>query len=105
MIVWTLGERLAKARRIAGIDRQEMADYLGLTTQAVGHYEGDRRTPKLGVLRLWALRCGVPLEWLQYGDTPPRPVVIAAAEPTPDEQPKHDSWYKHANGRELAAAA
>lgn len=79
VVVWTLGDRLAKARRVSGVSRDEMADYLGLSPQAVSNYEADRRTPKLGMVRLWALRTGVELEWLRYGDTMPRPEVVAGA--------------------------
>jgi transcriptional regulator with XRE-family HTH domain len=45
-----------------------MADYMGLSNSAIGLYETDARLPKLAVLRVWAVRTGVPLEWLRYGD-------------------------------------
>jgi transcriptional regulator with XRE-family HTH domain len=53
---------------MAGLHQRDVAEYLGLSSGAVGMYELDVRQPKLGVLRLWAMRCGVPLEWLQSGD-------------------------------------
>jgi transcriptional regulator with XRE-family HTH domain len=62
-----LGDRLRKARLSAGLDQRDIADYLGMSHAAVGFYELDRRVPKLAVLRVWALRCGVPLDWLRYG--------------------------------------
>jgi hypothetical protein len=59
---WTLGERLWKARRAAGISREEMGEYLGYTSQGLGLFEGDQRVPKKAIIRLWALRfwqCGL----------------------------------------------
>lgn len=65
-------DRLRKALRFAGVSVGEMADYLGVTRQTVGRYinghvGADRRT-----LRLWAIRCRVPLEWIESGEMLPR---------------------------------
>lgn len=68
---WTLGDRLAKARRHAGVSRAAMAAYLGISPSAISTYEVDTREPKLQTLRLWAVRTGVPLPWLVDGDLPP----------------------------------
>ena len=65
---WTLGDRLTKARHCAEVSQQEMADYLGLSRPALSYYETGVSMPKLGTLRLWALRTGVSLDWLRYGD-------------------------------------
>ena len=69
---WDVADRLRKALRFADLGVGEMADYLGVSRNTVGRYinghaRADRRT-----LRLWALRCGVPLGWLQTGETLPR---------------------------------
>lgn len=61
---WTRGDRMAKARRAAGVTREEMGNYLGMSPQGCGMYENDQRFPKLAIMRLWAMRCGVPLAWL-----------------------------------------
>jgi transcriptional regulator with XRE-family HTH domain len=58
---------MMKARRFAGVSQGEMADYLGMTRQALSRYENGASV-KLPILRLWVMRCGVPLEWLQSGD-------------------------------------
>lgn len=77
VVVWTLGDRLAKSRRLAGISREAMAEYLGMSPQAVSNYENDHRVPKLTVLRSWSARTGMDLGWLRYGDTPPGPGGLA----------------------------
>lgn len=62
---WTLGDRLRKARTTAGIERPDMADDIGCTERTISSYELDQtRVPKL-VIRQYALRTGVPLEWLR----------------------------------------
>jgi DNA-binding XRE family transcriptional regulator len=40
VVVWTLGDRLAKSRRVAGVSRDEMAEYLGFSPQAVSNLRG-----------------------------------------------------------------
>ena len=67
---WDLGDRLAKALRVAGLTNSEMAEYLGVSRNTVSNYINahtriDRRTRML-----WAMRTGVPLEWLETGQTP-----------------------------------
>ncbi|MDP9073942.1 MAG: helix-turn-helix domain-containing protein [Actinomycetota bacterium] len=65
---WTLGDRLAKARRTADVERKELADYLGVSVRALGGYELGERVPRMAVLRSWAERCNVPLSWLLTGE-------------------------------------
>jgi transcriptional regulator with XRE-family HTH domain len=65
---WTLGDRLDKALHDAGMGKQEMADFLEVSRNTVGAYCADRQRPSGAVLRAWALRTGVPLEWLKRGD-------------------------------------
>jgi DNA-binding XRE family transcriptional regulator len=66
---WTLGDRLAKSRRHIGMQRDEMADYLGVSAPTVSNYENDKREPSLHVVTKWAVRCGVDFAWLATGDT------------------------------------
>lgn len=61
-------DRLGKALRLAGMTSGEMAQYLGVHRNSVtnwvhGHNSADKRT-----LMLWALRTGVPLQWLEKGE-------------------------------------
>lgn len=63
---WTLGDRLAKARRHAGLSQAELARRLGIHRNTVGWYESDRHTDSLTyrVLIAWANECGVTVAWL-----------------------------------------
>ena len=69
MIQWELKDRLRKALEVGGVTRDEMADELGVTPPTVSRYLLGKITPKRGDLKLWALRCGVPFEWLRGDDT------------------------------------
>lgn len=69
---WSLGDRMAKAMRHAGVSRAEMADYLGVAINTVSTWTGDRIIPGKQTLRLWALRCGVGLDWLEGREESPR---------------------------------
>lgn len=71
---WTLGDRMRKARELTGLERAEFAAELGISRNTVTNYEHDKtERPRMLVLRSWALRCGVSLDWLQHGDVPPTP--------------------------------
>lgn len=60
-------DRLAKALRLAAITSNEMADHLDVSRTTISNYINGRTQPKRSVLRDWALRTGVPLEWLETG--------------------------------------
>ena len=62
-------DRLGKALKHRGIKVGEMADYLGVSRNTVGNYINGRTSPDKRTLRLWALRTGVPMEWLEHGST------------------------------------
>lgn len=62
--------RMALALERAGVSVQDMADYLEISRSSVGHYLSGRRAPPGAVLRLWAMRCHVPYEWLKSGEGP-----------------------------------
>jgi transcriptional regulator with XRE-family HTH domain len=63
-----LGERLRRARRAAGLSTSEMASELGIHRNMISRWENGRDQPKRMVLLAWAMRCGVPLEWLEHGE-------------------------------------
>lgn len=62
-------DRLRKARELSGLDRAALADEIGVSRNTIGNYEG-RATSHLKpiVLRQWALRTGVPYQWLLTGE-------------------------------------
>lgn len=61
---WTLGERMWKARKDAGLSSTAMADQLGVSSNTIGNYEAGRTTPSLATLKLWSEVTNVPLSWL-----------------------------------------
>lgn len=65
-----LPDRLRKAMEYAGLELIDMAEYCGVSRFTVSRYMNGRNEIGIGMLRLWAMRTGVPLEWLQTGETP-----------------------------------
>ena len=79
---WDLADRMRKALRHSGIGAQEIADYLGVSRTSVSSWINGRITPSTQTLRLWALRCDVPFDWLRSGGdirTPGFSRALAAA--------------------------
>lgn len=71
----TLGWRLQMSLDHAGISAQQMADELGVVRSTVSRWMHDTGAPpRDGFLRVWALRTGVPYEWLRHG-------VVTATDP------------------------
>jgi transcriptional regulator with XRE-family HTH domain len=68
---WSLGDRLAKARRFAGLEQSDLADEWGLSSQVISKYERDKSVPKRVIIKAWALKTGVPLSWLLDEFQPP----------------------------------
>jgi transcriptional regulator with XRE-family HTH domain len=61
---WDLADHLRKALRVADIGAQEMADYLEVSRTTISNYINGHTRPTGPILRIWALRCDVPFEWL-----------------------------------------
>ena len=61
---WSLADRLVKARRWAGLEQEDLAADFGMTHQAISKYERGLSVPKLVVIKQWAARTNVSLEWL-----------------------------------------
>jgi transcriptional regulator with XRE-family HTH domain len=68
---WTLGDRLAKSRKVAGLTADGIADELGVSRNTVTNWETGATRPKRQTLIAWAQITGAPLEWLVEGDTRP----------------------------------
>ena len=65
-----LADRLRKALRVADVPVQEIAEYLDVSRNTVGAWINGRVVPGKAMVRLWALRTGVPFEWLLTGKSP-----------------------------------
>lgn len=63
---WTMGERLAKARKHAGLDQEEMARLFGRSRPAISAWESDKSQPRnmLRMVEKWAEITGVDPAWL-----------------------------------------
>ena len=61
--VWTLGDRLRKARRDSRISTSTMAAKLGCHRNSVLGWETDRTVPPLEVIVRWSRATKVPLWW------------------------------------------
>lgn len=71
---WTLGDRLAKARDVADISVQRMADLLRVTRGTVSNYEHGRTEPPFSTIEAYSRATGVELWWL-LGEEPTDPGV------------------------------
>jgi transcriptional regulator with XRE-family HTH domain len=67
---WTIGERMPKARREAGLNRVTIAALLEVSPSAVSTWERSDRQPQQALDRLqaWANVTGVSLIWSVAGD-------------------------------------
>lgn len=64
---WTRGWRMNRALSYAGMHIEQMADELGVSRSTISRWVNDKGPVKKIYLNQWALRCGVPLEWLETG--------------------------------------
>jgi transcriptional regulator with XRE-family HTH domain len=64
---WTMGDRLRKTRRVAGMTTDQMASAAGVSRSAINSYEHDKRTPSVRTLQRWAEVTEVPFQWLCLG--------------------------------------
>lgn len=71
--VFTQGDRLRKARQLTGLTTRDFADEIGVSQVTITNAENDKTTVRRITLNAWSLRTGVPVEWLQTGETPAGP--------------------------------
>lgn len=69
----TVKDRLRRAREYAGLEQGELAEAIGVSRATVSNYERGVVAPRRGALRMWGLRCGVDVHWLETGTAKPRP--------------------------------
>lgn len=60
----TVGERIQKARKQAGMKQSDLAEKLGIATITIGQYERDKRQPRLEQLEAIAKALGVSTAYL-----------------------------------------
>ena len=59
-----LGDRIAAARKHAGLSQTDLGKAFGLTRSAVSQWESENTEPTPANLRAIAVRCGVDYDWL-----------------------------------------
>ena len=64
---------MALALEHAGMSVQDMADVLETHRNTVGNYLNGRTRPRKAVIMAWAMRTGVPVDWLRGRDSNPQP--------------------------------
>jgi transcriptional regulator with XRE-family HTH domain len=62
-----LRHRMALALEFGGVSRDEIAAELDVHKNTITNYVKGHTPPPRAVLRVWALRTGVPFEWLLTG--------------------------------------
>ena len=70
---WTLADRLRKAREHVELGKVEFADEIGVARNTVSSAENGRHRPSKLVVKAWAMRTGVPYEWIMTGQAPDTP--------------------------------
>lgn len=62
--------RLLLALEDAGVSKHEMAEILGVGETTIRNYLTGRTHPSLATVKMWALRCDVPWQWIATGEEP-----------------------------------
>jgi hypothetical protein len=107
VLLWTKGDRLGKALRLADVSNGEMAEVLGVSRNTVGNYIADRTPISDGYIRLWAMRTGVSFEELKYGVVTGRPDPGGSVTRRYRTQHKSHNWGRtvtHLRGTVAATA-
>ncbi|MBF6085281.1 helix-turn-helix transcriptional regulator, partial [Nocardia cyriacigeorgica] len=63
-------DRIRKALQVAGVGVAEMAEYVGVTRETMSRYMSGKQDAPLAIVRLVAMRTGVPFGWIQTGSAP-----------------------------------
>lgn len=64
----TLGERIALARKQAGLSQEQLGDKLGVSRQAVSKWESDQTNPDVAYVAQMCRLLGVSSDWLLLGE-------------------------------------
>ena len=63
-----INQRIKQARKKIGLTQTQLAQKIGITTQAVQQWEDGSTIPRIGRLTEIAQALGVPVDWLQFGE-------------------------------------
>ena len=64
----TLGERIALARKKAGLSQEQLGERLGVSRQAVSKWESSQANPDVAYVAELCRICGVSCDWLLLGE-------------------------------------
>lgn len=64
MTTLSFGDKLKKIRTDRKLSQEELGELLGTTKQVISRYETNQRTPKITVVKEYAEKLNVPLEYL-----------------------------------------
>lgn len=78
---WTLGDRIARARRHARLEQVDLAATMGVSRQMVSKWERDEREPKPSQVERIAEATRVSYGWLVGADPRSRCFISPAALP------------------------
>ncbi|MFW0112512.1 helix-turn-helix domain-containing protein [Rothia sp. CCM 9416] len=67
--IWTLQDRIRKAREHAGLKQEELAQKMETTRQTLGRWENGSHIPTEKNLQALAEATGVPLAWFYQDDS------------------------------------
>ena len=67
--VWTVCDRMVKARKDAAMSQTDMAERLSISRRSISRYEDGIIAPSTAVLVAWAYFTNVPTDWLLDGTT------------------------------------
>lgn len=63
--------RMARALEVAGLSREDIATELDVHRNTISNYLNGKTAPTRAVLIAWHMRTGVPLRWLETGESSP----------------------------------
>ena len=67
-----IGFRLTLARKAKGLTISKLAEISGVSGTAITNYEGGYAHPRVDLLADLSKTLGISLNWLVYGDHPPK---------------------------------
>lgn len=91
---WTLGWRMQRALAHAGVTTAEIADDLGVARSTISRWINDHGAPpRAAFVKMWALRTGVPYEWLMTGEAPSSAPDGDGGGASRDVEKSSTKWY------------